>query len=93
MSEIIKKLTKSEFSKKLTVWILIIYAVIVFVMISLMAFVNFELGGNFIGILGVITAIPTTCVGFYFYKAKAENLLKIGNSTETSTENSTDIQG
>jgi len=85
MAEKIKKfITKAEFSKKVTVWILSIYAVIVFAMMALLAFVNSDLGGSFISILGILTPIIITNIGFYFSKAKAENLLKIENSTENS---------
>lgn len=83
MAEIIKKITKGEFSKKLTFWILSIFAILVFGMTAILAFVNPELGGSFIGILGVLMPIPTACVLQYFNKAKAENLLKIGNNQES----------
>lgn len=85
MSNIITKIKKGEFSKKLTVWILSIYALLVFTMIGLITFVNIDLGTNFIGILGIVTPIILINVGFYFNKSKAENLLKIQNSA-TSTE-------
>jgi len=88
MAELIKKIKKVEFSKKVTVWILSVYAAIIFTMIGLLAFKNSELGGSFIAILGILTPIIMLNIGYYFNKAKAENILKLGNST-TSTSDST----
>jgi hypothetical protein len=91
MAEIIKKIVKGEFSKRLTVWILSIFGLLVFAMTAILAFINPSLGGSLIGILGVVMPIPTACVLQYFNKAKAENLLKIGKNPENIQEpNNTD---
>lgn len=71
---------KIEFSKKFAVGILVGYALLVFCMVGLLTFINIELGNNFIGILGFVTPLPLAVIGFYYQKAKTENILKIQNS-------------
>jgi len=89
MAEIIKKFTKGEFSKKFAIWILSVFAVMVFVGMGLMAFVNPSIGGSLVALIGVIMPIPTATVYKYYSKAEAENILKIGNSTSTFDSTST----
>jgi uncharacterized membrane protein len=90
MGEIIKKVTKVEFSKKLTIWILIVFAILVFGGTALMAFVNASIGTSFVALVGVVMPIPTTAVYSYYKKAKEENKLKIDKSY--SNINNTDNQ-
>lgn len=85
MSELIKQVTKMEFSKKLAIWILTVFAVFVFAGTGLMAFVNPDIGTAFVALVGVIMPIPLAAVYKYYTKAQAENVTRYGN-TQTNTE-------
>lgn len=67
-----------EFSKKLAVGVMIVYAVLVF----LCLFCKYKFDTSVEGLLGIVTPIPVTVVGFYYNKAKNENLVKIQNSLD-----------
>lgn len=70
---------KLEFSKKLAIGVMIIYAVFVFIGFYLKAYKDI----NVEGILGIVTPIPMMVVGFYYNKAKSENMVKIQNQNES----------
>lgn len=76
---------KIEFSKKFAVGIMITYGILVFLMVFLSAFLQCNLET----ILGIVTPIPIVVVGFYYNKAKSENLVKLQTST-TDTNLNTD---
>ena len=69
-----------EFSKKLSAWILIVYAVFVFTCLGCIVFK----GSQVESILGIVTPIPFAVIGFYYSKAKGENLVKLQNTTTSS---------
>lgn len=95
MADIVNKITdkiKLEFSKKLTIWILVIFAVLVFSGMFLMAFINPEIGGSLVALIGVVMPIPTAAIYKYFTKAQAENELKISGSTTPDLTDNTAIQ-
>lgn len=85
MSEVIKKLTKTEYSKRLNTWVLIVFAVLVLIAMVLIYF-NPTIGGSIVGLVGVIMPIPSVSILAYSSKAKAENVLKIQNSNATNSE-------
>jgi ABC-type methionine transport system permease subunit len=87
LTNVINKATKPmEFSKKLSIWVLIACFFIICLILILASFANLT-EGTAIGIGGIIMPIAVSIVGFYFNKAKAENLLKIGqNATSEDVE-------
>lgn len=76
---------KMTFSKKMAVIVMIVYAIFAFVVLYLNAFH----GASLEGVLGIVTPIPISIIGFYYSKAKAENIVRMGTDTqEGNTENS-----
>jgi predicted neutral ceramidase superfamily lipid hydrolase len=85
---ILNKILKGEFSKKLAIWILSIFALFCFAGLGVIAFIQPDVGGSIVGIIGVVMPVPVAVVAKYYDKAKAENLLKIENSTTNDSTNS-----
>ncbi len=71
---------KMEFSKKLAIYVLSVYAVFTFTLITLQAFLNHDL--YVVDILKATIGIPMTVLGFYYTKAGVENYQKISKNPE-----------
>lgn len=67
-----------EFSKKLAIAVLCVYTILIFLCVFLITFKSASLEV----LLGIVTPIPVSVVGFYYTKAKSENLLKIQQNAD-----------
>jgi uncharacterized membrane-anchored protein len=69
---------KMEFSKKITIWVCVVFAFIVMILSCVTAFVNSDF--PLVGVIGTLVGIPIVMLASYAGKAGYENGKKISNN-------------
>jgi Na+/phosphate symporter len=71
---------KTEFSKKLAIYVLTVYAIFAFAIVGVQVLFKSDL--QVVDILSATIGIPMTVLGFYYTKAGVENYQKINKNPE-----------
>ena len=81
---------KTEFSKKIFNIIITLFIVVVIYSMALMWKTNMTDGLMYL--IPSVTGLTTTCVGFYFWKAKMENMVKLSQNNNMSMSDVKEIE-
>lgn len=85
-----KEKPKKEFSKKIFNIIITLFIVVVIYSMALMWKTNMTDGLMYL--IPSVTGLTTTCVGFYFWKAKMENMVKLSQNNNISMSDVKEIE-
>ena len=85
-----KEKTKKEFSKKIFNIVIILFIIVLFYSMALMWKTNMTDGLMYlIPSVGTLTSVT---IGFYFWKAKMENMIKLSKENEKSLDEVKEIE-
>lgn len=85
-----KQNQKTEFSKKIFNIIIALFIIVLFYSMALMWKTNMTDGLMYL--IPSVTGLTTTCVGFYFWKAKMENMVKLSQNNNMSMSKVKEIE-
>ena len=85
-----KEKTKDEFSKKIFNTVITIFIIVIAYSMALMW--KTESTDGLMYLIPSVSGLTATCVGFYFWKAKMENMIKLSNDNKLSMDEVKDFE-
>lgn len=85
-----KEKTKDEFSKKIFNIVITIFIIVIAYSMALMW--KTESTDGLMYLIPSVSGLTATCVGFYFWKAKMENMIKLSNDNKLSMDEVKDFE-
>lgn len=85
-----KEKPKKEFSKKIFNIVITLFIIVLFYSMALMWKTNMTDGLMYL--IPSITGLTTTCVGFYYWKAKMENVIKLSKENNMSIDEVKEVE-
>lgn len=85
-----KEKPKKEFSKKIFNIVITLFIIVLFYSMALMWKTNMTDG--LIYLIPSVSGLTATCIGFYFWKAKMENMIKLSKENEKSLDEIKEIE-
>lgn len=81
---------KKEFSKKIFNIVITLFIIVLFYSMALMWKTNMTDGLMYL--IPSVTGLTTTCVGFYYWKAKMENVIKLSKENNMSVDEVKEVE-
>ena len=85
-----KEKPNKEFSKKIFNIVITLFIIVLFYSMALMWKTNMTDGLMYL--IPSVTGLTTTCVGFYFWKAKMENVIKLSKENNMSVDEVKEVE-
>ena len=85
-----KEKTKEEFSKKIFNMVITIFIIVIAYSMALMW--KTESTDGLMYLIPSVSGLAATCVGFYFWKAKMENMIKLSKDNKISMDEVKDFE-
>lgn len=85
-----KNKQKKEFSKKITIAIITIFSIVIVYSMALMW--KTESTDGLVYLIPSVTGLVATCLGFYFWKAKFENMIKLSKENNMSMDEAKELE-
>lgn len=81
---------KKEFSKKIFNIVITLFIIVLFYSMALMWKTNMTDGLMYL--IPSVSGLTATCIGFYFWKAKMENMIKLSKENEKSLDEIKEVE-
>ena len=85
-----KEKPNKEFSKKIFNIVITLFIIVLFYSMALMWKTNMTDGLMYL--IPSVTGLTTTCVGFYYWKAKMENVIKLSKENNMSVDEVKEVE-
>lgn len=85
-----KEKPKKEFSKKIFNIVITLFIIVLFYSMALMWKTNMTDGLMYL--IPSVSGLTATCIGFYFWKAKMENMIKLSKESEKSLDEIKEVE-
>ena len=81
---------KLEFSKKITIFVMTVLCTVIIYSMALMWKTDTTDGLSYL--IPAVFGLAATCIGFYFWKAKMENIIKLSKENNMSIDEVKDLE-